>query len=65
MSRTIEALMTHLARPTKRQATLAQTRQLIAEWQEGPTTISGYATRKLRLCSRACLWTAGSLPNAL
>ena len=49
MSRTIEAIMTHLVQPAKRQAARGQTGQLIAEWQEGPKTISGYAPRKLRL----------------
>jgi hypothetical protein len=49
MSRTIEAIMAHMAPLPKRQAAPAQTGQLIAEWQEGPKTISGYAPRKLRL----------------
>lgn len=29
--------------------TIEETGNLIAEWQEGPKTISGYAPRKLRL----------------
>jgi hypothetical protein len=50
MSRTIEAIMKHMAASdAKREIALKRTAKFIARWQEGPQTLSGYAPRKLRL----------------
>jgi hypothetical protein len=49
MSRTIEAIMAHMAPPAKRLTASANSHRSIAQWQTGPETISGYARRKLRL----------------
>ena len=50
MNRTIKAIMAHTV-PSERRRQTSPTRigRLVAEWQEGLGTISGYAARKLRL----------------
>jgi hypothetical protein len=55
MSRTIEAIMAHMAPPAKRLTALANSPRLAAEWQTGLETMSGYAQRKLRLSSAPSL----------
>ena len=64
MSRTIEAIMAHMVPPPKRQAAPVRIGTLIAEWQEGPPTISGYASRKLRLAFASRNSEAGISPGA-
>jgi hypothetical protein len=49
MTRTIEGIIAHMQPRAKQQAAPVRSGNLIAEWQEGPKTISGYASRKLRL----------------
>jgi hypothetical protein len=59
MSRTIEASRKWEV-GTRKFGTRAHTGQLIAEWQEGPTTISGYAPRNLRLVFASPNWEVGT-----
>jgi hypothetical protein len=51
MSRTIEAIMAHMAPPAKRLTASANSPRFAAQWQTGLETMSGYAQRKLRLSS--------------
>ena len=49
MNKITEAIMRHMAPPPQPAVVPLKNTTLTAEWQEGPTTISGYAPRKLRL----------------
>jgi hypothetical protein len=40
MSRTIEAIMAHMVPPEKREALPVKNSKLVAQWQDGPETIS-------------------------
>jgi hypothetical protein len=49
MSRTIKAIMAHMVPPEKREPSPVKDSKLVAQWQDGPETLSHHKGRKLRL----------------